>query len=165
MAKVIPSAPAEPALYEQDFALWAERQGALLRARHFDQLDLDNLIEEVEDLGRRERDAMESLVETTLEHLLKLAWSKADRPRLGWLETVDNQRAKLARKLTTTLRNHVEGELPALYAGLRRPLGRELAKDNPSRAALPPSCPYTLDQILDPDWYPNNVHGLKDPTP
>ena len=41
-------------LYEEDFPLWAERQGALLRARRFEELDLDNLIEEVEALARRE---------------------------------------------------------------------------------------------------------------
>ena len=56
MAKVIARPPAGD-LYEEDFPLWAERQAALLRARRFDELDLDNLIEEVEDLSRRERDS------------------------------------------------------------------------------------------------------------
>ena len=52
------------------------------------------------------------------------------RPRRGWLVTIDKQRAKLARKLTTTLRNHLEAELPALYAGLDDPwptAGEEMA--------------------------------------
>jgi Domain of unknown function DUF29 len=160
MAKVIARPPAS-ALYEEDFPLWAERQAALLRARRFDELDLDNLIEEVEDLSRRERDAVESHVETVLEHLLKLQLSNAARPRRGWLVTVDRQRAKLARKLTTTLRNHLEAELPALYAGLRRPVRRQLERNHVSADALPAACPYTLDQILDPDWYPDNVHGIK----
>ena len=158
MAKVIVRPPAGD-LYQDDFALWAERQAATLRARRFDELDLDNLIEEVEDLGRRERDMVESHIETILDHLLKLALSHAERPRRGWLVTVDKQRARLARKLTTTLRNHLQTALPAIYAGLRRPVARQLEKDGVSLDALPPTCPYTLDQILDPDWYPANVQG------
>lgn len=164
MARVI-ARPPPGNLYEDDFALWAERQAAILRARRFDELDLENLIEEVEDLGRRERDMVESHIETILEHLLKLALSNADRPRRGWLVTVDKQRARLARKLTTTLRNHLETALPALYAGLRRPVARQLEKDGVSPGALPPACPYTLDQILDPDWYPDHPRGLGAPKP
>jgi hypothetical protein len=164
MAKVIARPPADN-LYEDDFALWAERQAAILRAKRFDALDLENLIEEVEDLGRRERDMVESHIETILEHLLKLALSHADRPRRGWLVTVDKQRARLARKLTTTLRNHLEAELPALYAGLRRPVARQLEKDGVSPDALPAACPYTLGQILDPDWYPAGPHRLAEPKP
>jgi Domain of unknown function DUF29 len=163
MAKTL-SRPPEAALYEQDFPLWAERQAALLRAGRFDALDLEHLIEEVEDLSRRERDSVESYVETIVEHLLKLAFSPAQRPRRGWLVTLDKQRARLARKLTTTLRNHLEAELRPLYAGLRRPVGRQLAKDG-VRPPLPPSCPYTLEQILDPDWYPDTPHGIDDPLP
>jgi hypothetical protein len=158
MAKVIARPPASD-LYQDDFVLWAERQAALLRAKRFEELDLDNLIEEVEDLGRRERDMVESHIETILEHLLKLALSHADRPRRGWLVTVDRQRAKLARKLTTTLRNHLEAELPALYAGVRRPVARQLENDAVALDALPPTCPYSLDQVLDLDWYPANVQG------
>jgi hypothetical protein len=119
----------------------------------------------VEDLGRRERDMVESHVETILEHLLKLELSYAARPRRGWLVTVDKQRARLARKLTTTLRNHLETELPAVYAGLRRPIARQLEKDGAPPDALPAACPYTLDQILDPDWYPDSPHGLAEPKP
>jgi hypothetical protein len=164
MTKVIARPPAGD-LYQQDFPLWAERQAALLRARRFDELDLDNLIEEVEDLSRRERDMVESHVETVLEHLLKLELSSADRPRRGWLVTVDKQRSKLARKLTMTLRNHLQAEVPALYAGLRRPMARQLGRAGVPPDALPTACPYTLDQILDPDWLPENVHGIKDPEP
>jgi hypothetical protein len=164
MAKTL-SRPPDASLYEEDFPLWAERQASLLRARRFGELDLDNLIEEVEDLSRRERDGVESLVETIVEHLIKLAVSPAQRPRRGWLVTVDKQRIRLARKLTPTLRNHLEAELQALYDGLRRPVSRQLEKDRVPSDAIPAACPYTLDDVLDPDWYPANIHGLEDPTP
>ena len=164
MAKVIARPPVRT-LYDEDFPLWAERQAALLRAGRFDELDLENLIDEVEDLSRRERKSIESYVETILEHFLKLALSPAERPRRGWLVTVDKQRVKLARELTPTLRNHLEAELPALYGGLRRPVARQLEKDHVPADALPAACPYMLDQILDPDWYPDNAHCIKDPAP
>jgi hypothetical protein len=164
MAKVIVR-PRASGLYEKDFPLWAERQAALLRGGRFDELDLENLIDEVEDLSRRERRSIESYVETILEHFLKLALSPAERARRGWLVTVDKQRVRLARELTPTLRNHLEAELPALYGGLRRPVARQLEKDHVSADALPAACPYTLDQILDPDWLPANVHGISDPMP
>ena len=164
MAKVVARSP-ERDLYEKDFPLWAERQAGLLRAKRFDELDLENLIDEVEDLSRRERKTVESYLETIIEHLLKVNLSPTERPRRGWLVTIDKQRVKLARELTPSLRNHLEAELPALYAGLRRPLARELAKDRVPLDALPAACPYTLDQILDPEWYPDNLHGLADPKP
>jgi hypothetical protein len=79
--------------------------------------------------------------------------------------TVDKQRVRLARKLTTSLRNHLESQLPALHGGLRRPVARQLEKYRVPSEAIPAACPYTLDQILDPEWYPPNIHGLADPTP
>jgi len=164
MAKVITRPPAGD-LYEEDFPLWAERQAELLRAGRYDELDLDNLIDEVEDLSRRERETVESYVETVVEHLLEFQLSPASRFRRGWRVTVARQRAKLARKLTTTLRNHLEAELPALYSGIRRPLAEALVRDKVPPTGVPQACPYTLEQILDPDWYPTNVHGLEDPTP
>ena len=162
MAKVMaPPGVVDP--YEEDFPLWAERQGALLRARRFDELDLENLIEEVEDLSRQERRSVESYAETIIEHLLKLALSPSERSRRGWLVTVDKQRIRLARELTATLRNHLQAELPALYTGLRRPVARQLPRDQLPPDALPATCPYTLEQVLDTDWYPDNAHGITDP--
>ena len=69
------------------------------------------------------------------------------------------------RELTTTLRKHLQEELPVLYDGLRRPVARQLEREGVRLDGLPVICPYTVDQILDPDWYPPNIHGLEDPTP
>ncbi len=150
MAKVLAPPPASKPLYEEDFPLWAERQAALLRGRAIQRADLDNLIEEVEGLERRERRPSRAHVETIMEHLVKLTLSPAERPCRGWLVTVDRQRAKLARKLTTTLRAHLKAR-----ACRRSTPG----SDDPWRGScrrrmlpnvLPPVCPYTLDQLLDP---------------
>jgi hypothetical protein len=113
MAKTL-SSPADVSLYEEDFPLWAERQGALLRARRFDELDLDNLVEEVEALARNDRREVESRAELILIHLLKLTYSPAPEPRRGWVRTILIQRRAIARMLTATLRNHLEEQLVEL---------------------------------------------------
>ena len=59
-------------LCDEDFYLWTEAQAELLRKRHFDALDLDNLIEEVEALGRAEKSSVLNNASVIVEHLLKL---------------------------------------------------------------------------------------------
>jgi Domain of unknown function DUF29 len=161
MARHAATAP-DADLYESDYYAWALRQAELLRQRRFADLDLENLIEEVEDLARSDRRALESLTETIIEHLLKLAYSPAREPRRGWRETVVRQRLKAKKYLTPTLRNHLQADLADLYADGRRVASLGLQQDNVSLDRLPADCPYSLDQILDPDWLPDNVHGLND---
>ncbi len=70
-------------LYEQDFYVWTEVQADLLRARRFDALDLENLIEEIEALGRAEKKEVLSHAAVIVEQMLKLQYSPAARPRRG----------------------------------------------------------------------------------
>lgn len=142
-------------LYEQDFYVWAEAQADLLRARRFEALDLANLIEEVEALGRAERSKILNIASVIIEHLLKLQHSPAHEPRNAWRASVREHRRRLRRDLTPRLRQILGAELPALYAEIRgdtaallRDHGEDSAAD-----ALPETCPYTVDQITG-DWWP-----------
>ena len=159
MAKTL-SRPAEVSLYEEDFTLWAERQGALLRARRFEELDLDNLIEEVEALARKDRGEVESRAELILTHFLKLAYSPAPEPRRGWVRTVLTQRRALARMLTATLRDHLQNQLPESYRQARRMAAVEMETDAIESEILPAECPYSIDELLEPEWLPQNVYDL-----
>jgi hypothetical protein len=150
---------AEADLYETDFHLWTQRQADLLRQRRFGDLDLENLIEEVEDLGSNQRHAVESHIQNTLHHLLKLQFSPAVPPRHGRELTVRAQRIQLKRRLTASLRNHVGATLVELYADARELAAHDLKQDSVPADRLPLDCPYTLDQILDSDWFPANIHG------
>lgn len=58
-------------LYESDFNLWLEKMATCLKERQLDQLDYENLIEEIESMGRSEKDALESNLKVLLMHLLK----------------------------------------------------------------------------------------------
>ena len=149
-------------LYEEDFYLWTQRQTELLRQRRFSDVDLEHLIEEIEDLGSNQRNAVESLVQNILYHLLKLHFSPTVPPRHGWEATVRAQRIQLRRRPTTSLRNHVAATLAELYADARELAAHDLRQDSVPADRLPADCPYTLDQILSPGWFPANVHGLRD---
>ena len=57
-------------IYEQDYNLWLETTAHLLRERKLDQIDYENLIEEIESMGRRDKKALRSNLEQLLMHLL-----------------------------------------------------------------------------------------------
>jgi Domain of unknown function DUF29 len=142
-------------LYEEDFYVWTEIQADLLRARRFDALDLENLIEEVEALGRAEKKEVLSNATTIIEHLLKLQYSPATDPRSGWIDSVLEHRNRLEYDLTPRLRQILQDELPRVYAIGRRTAERRLRTqgEDAAAAALPATCPYTPDQITG-DWWP-----------
>ena len=142
-------------LYEEDFYVWTEAQAALLRERRFEALDLANLIEEVEALGRSEKSKVLNAASVIVEHLLKLQHSPAQEPRNDWRASVREHRRRLRRDLTPRLRLFLTTELPGLYveirddtAALLRDHGEDAAAD-----ALPETCPYTVEQITG-DWWP-----------
>jgi Domain of unknown function DUF29 len=142
-------------LYDQDFYVWAGSQAQLLRERRFHELDLENLIEEVDDLGGALKRSVRSRARTIMEHLLKLQHSPAQEPRLGWRETIRTQRSELLGDLTPSLRRTLAEELSDLYDRARHDAEGSLRDHGEHAAAdaLPNACPYTPYQITD-DWLP-----------
>jgi hypothetical protein len=142
-------------LYDEDFFVWTEVQADLLRARRFEALDLDNLIEEVEALGRAEKKEVVSNATVVVEHLLKLQHGPASDPRPGWMDSVLSHPMRLEYDLTPRLRQVLQDELPRVYAIARSMAHRRLRGhgEDAAASALPSSCPYTLDQITG-DWWP-----------
>jgi hypothetical protein len=147
-------------LYEQDFYVWARRQAAALRrlAATRPNIDVDwpHLIDEVEALARAEQRTCRSLLRHIIEHLLKLDISPAVGPRAGWRHEVRVARADLADALTRTLKADLRRNLPSLYANAVKSAADALAQYGEDDAAtrLPEQCPYTLDQLLDEEYYP-----------
>jgi hypothetical protein len=81
-------------LYQEDFYVWTEVQAALLSERRFEALDLANLIEEVEALGRAERSKVLNNASVVVEHLLKLQHSPAKDPREGRIDSISQHRRR-----------------------------------------------------------------------
>jgi hypothetical protein len=147
--------PKQGDLYEEDFYVWTGVQAEHLRARRFAALDLANLIEEVEGLGDAKKSAVLSNSSVVIEHLLKLQHSPATDPRAGWIDSILKHRTHLEFDLTPRLRQILADELPRVYAIARRNADRGLRAHGEVAAgnALPATCPYTVDQIIE-DWWP-----------
>ena len=144
--------------YEDDFYAWTQYQAEVLRSLHVsdNRFDRDHVAEEIEDLGKSERDVLRSQIRRIIEHLLKLAYSPADPSRFDWMETIDDARQTLSDKISPTLRRDAEGVLDKLFAEARRRAARGLRRYGETDAAdaLPQTCPYSIDEICQEDWYP-----------
>ena len=62
--------------YDLDDSQWLEETIELLKCKQFEALDLANLIEELEDLGKEKKNAVASLLDQVIRHLLLLQYWK-----------------------------------------------------------------------------------------
>ena len=77
--------------YDTDFYAWTQEQAAQLRAKVWEDLDLENLPEEIEALGKSDRRAVQSHLVVLIQHLLKWAYQPQQRERYGagWQAGID----------------------------------------------------------------------------
>ncbi|HKM72841.1 MAG TPA: DUF29 domain-containing protein [Stellaceae bacterium] len=149
--------PAGPR-WEDDFYAWTQHQAEVLRSMPVsdNRFDREHVVEEIEDLGKSERDAVRSRIRRIIAHFLKLAHSVAEQPRFDWMETIDDARETLSDKLSARLRRDAEANLENLYAEGRKRAAVGLRRHGEPEAAeqLPSTCPWSLDEISREDWYP-----------
>ncbi|MFB2834993.1 DUF29 domain-containing protein [Floridanema evergladense] len=140
-------------LYETDDYEWLQSTIELLKNRQFNALDLENLIEELEDLGSEKRNAVVSLLNQIIRHLLLLDYWTSERERNinHWRSEIVNFRDQLDQRLTTNLRNYLQENLDFIY---KRALLYVKEKTGYS-VEFPDECPYTLEQLLDLNWFPD----------
>ncbi len=149
-------------LYEEDFDRWCGRQIELLRAGRLADLDVPHLIEEIDLMARRDRDAALSHWQVAVVHLLKLEHSPAREPRRLWRLSVRNARLRLTSMIGPTLRGHLAGMAPRAYELAREEALINMAADGVDPEDVPKSCPYDLDQVLDDGFWPRNRRGIED---
>jgi hypothetical protein len=145
-------------LYDHDFPLWTERQAALLgrlrRGERVTDIDWDNLIEEVEALGRSETRAVQSLVLRALEHLLKAAGWPASPYTEHWQDEAGVFLRDARREWAPSMTRHID--VAELYAAaLARVLRLRMHDSAPG--PLPEACPFTLADLLpaEPTGFPD----------
>ncbi|MCZ8242158.1 MAG: DUF29 domain-containing protein [Microcystis sp. LE19-131.1A] len=143
-------------LYDIDDDQWLEQTINLLKNHQFQQLDLDNLIEELEDLGREKKNAVASLLDQIIRHLLLLQYwtTEAEYNAVHWQEEIYNFRTQLRRTITTNLRKYLEDELTSIYQDA---LGFVKIKTT-NLVTFPTECPYSQEQLLDRSWLPNQTY-------
>lgn len=143
-------------LYERDFYAWTRRQAAMLRSGDLAGVDVEHLAEEIEDMGREQRRAVRSQLRHLLVHLLKLRYSPASDPQSGWIDEVHHARAEIEDRLadSPSLAPHLAGLFLEVWPrARRRAISRMEAHDELPR--VPPECPFTLEQALDDDYWPD----------
>ena len=138
-------------LYEIDDHLWLEETIKLLKANRLNELDVENLIEELESLGRKDKNKAESLLEQIMRHLLLLQYwlEESEYNAAHWEAEIDSFRTQLRRHLTTNLFQHLEEEFNHIYQDALRYVTKKTRLKS-----LPQTCPYTLEQLLDVNWLP-----------
>ena len=146
------SAPSSLSLYEQDYVEWLDITLEQLQNRDLKHLDWTNLIEEVEALGSEQRHKVESYLRQLLKHLLLYQYWESEKAYCAkdWLEEIDDFRNELEILLRSkTLSNYTFSILETAYQRARRS-----SKTKSDLNIFPVNCPYSMEQILDPDWFP-----------
>jgi Domain of unknown function DUF29 len=140
-------------LYEADFFRWTEAMAAALRSGDLSQLDLENLAEEIESLGRSDRRELKSRLVVLLHHLLKWQFQSELRSR-SWRGTINEQRRQILDVLedSPSLRSVLALSLDKCYADARREAADETGL---SIAVFPNSCSYGIEDILNHEFLPD----------
>ncbi|NJK30150.1 MAG: DUF29 domain-containing protein [Acaryochloris sp. RU_4_1] len=145
-------------LYEADFYAWTQEQVMLLRSQQLSRVDLPNLIEEIESLGKQQRQELRNRLSVLVGQLLKWHYQPQHRSR-SWLATLRIQRLDITELLedNPSLKPYIEKALDKAYLK-----GIELAvgETNLPHRAFPTRCPYTLLEILDSHFYPGEPSEL-----
>jgi hypothetical protein len=138
--------------YETDFYAWAMDQAARIRALAVPGLDVENVAEEIESLGRREKSELSSRFRVVLVHLLKWQF-QPERRGVSWITTIDEQRIRIddVLRASPSLRRTVPDVIAKSY---RLAVKRAALETDLPGSTFPASCPWTPEQIIDEDWMP-----------
>ena len=144
-------------LYDQDFYAWTQHQAALLRESKVQDLDLANLAEEIDSLGRSDKRELGNRLRILVLHLLK--WRYQPDGRVGshsWEDTIWEQRTQLMLLLeeSPSLQRELPAQLARHYPLARRDAARETRLPLPT---FPVTCPWPLAQVLDEDFWPEGT--------
>ena len=140
-------------LYAQDFYAWAQTTAALIRAGKWYDLDREALAEEVESVGASQYTAVSSAVYQILVHLLKWRYQAARQSR-SWRVSLLEHRSRIPRRLRRA--PSLARELPTMiveeYSAACR---KASAQTSLPLSTFPETCPWTPEQVLDDDFWPD----------
>ena len=137
-------------LYEKDFYAWTQETAALIAAGKWHEIDHARLADEVGGLGREDQRAMARRVQRILKELL-VWWAMPGERRGNWAVTISEQRAALEA---------IVEDSPSLKAQIGEVVAKEYrwarskAQDQTTGYRFPETCPFTVEQVLDDDFFP-----------
>lgn len=131
-------------LYEEDDAQWVEKMAQYVQDGMFEKLDIENLVKELRDLSKRERDRLLSSIQLILHHLLKWDFQVNQRSR-SWQITIERERNNIELYLedSPSLKRYLTQEWVAkMYRNGRLNAMQETGLD------FPKDCPYQIEDVL-----------------
>jgi hypothetical protein len=140
--------------YDTDFYEWTQHQAAALAAGHVSELDLANLAEEIESLGKRDRRGLRNNLKVLLMHLLKWCYQPEMRQTgHSWESSIieHRDRIEVISDDSPSLRRQVPAIMTAAYPRARRLASSETGLP---LETFPETCPWTAEQILDETFWP-----------
>jgi hypothetical protein len=137
-------------LYDTDFYAWTLQQSSLLKSGKLEQLDIENLVEEIESLGKQQRQELRNRLGILIGHLLKWQYQPKKRSK-SWMATIIEQRKAVSELLqeNPSLKPYLpEAITSAFVSGLAL-----VVRETPlNYKELPVECPFSIEQILDPNF-------------
>ncbi|MGK7925040.1 MAG: DUF29 domain-containing protein [Spirulina sp.] len=147
-------------LYDRDFQLWLQATVQQLKAGEWNAIDRQNLIEELESMGRSEKRELKSRLIVLLSHLLKWKYQEEKRSK-SWLSTIREQRRQIDFLLSDS------PSLKPLYLQILTECYNYARKDAAEETGLaialfPNESPFTSEEILNPDFFPSDSPSTSD---
>jgi hypothetical protein len=142
----------EKMTYEKDFYGWLMHTAELIRKGKFSEVDAENVAEELETMGRSEKRELINRLAVLLAHLLKWQFQSPKRSK-SWKNTIMMQRMDIRELLgdSPSLRYEIEQKIDVAYEKAKLKAEDETGID---RKYLPESCPFSLEQIFDDNFFP-----------
>ncbi len=139
-------------LYEKDFYAWTQEQAKLLREGAWKCLDIVNLAEEIESLGKQQRQELRNRLGVLLGHLLKWEFQPHKRSK-SWFVTLREQRREIRDLLeeNPSLKPYL---LEALHKAYQAGVDLGVRETPLTDRDFPAECPYTIEQVLDATFFP-----------
>jgi hypothetical protein len=138
--------------YDQDFHVWILNNVELLRSGKLTEVDAEHIAEELESMGKRDLRQLRSRLQVLVMHLLKSHYQPQNQTK-SWLTAIDHQRDQIESLLldSPSLREQPPQALDWIYPKAIRDASRET---NLPPSTFPLQLPYSLDEILDPNFLP-----------
>ncbi len=153
-------------LYQKNYTAWAEETAELLKTGRFAELDIEHLLEELASMGASEYNELESRLTVLIAHLLKWQfqyqqlsdkWKEFDGR--SWRYTIIEQRARIAKRLRKSpgLKANFSEILLEAYEDA---LELAIKETQLPASTFPPKCPYTIEELLNDNFYPQQNETL-----
>lgn len=139
--------------YDKDFYSWTIHSAQLLRQGKLSEVDIENVAEEIESMGKSDKRQLINRFALLISHLLKWQY-QPERRGNSWKHTIKNQRLEVTELLkdSPSLKYEIDKQIEYAY---EKALNIAIEETGLSESNFPKNCPFSLEQCLDNEFLPN----------